>query len=68
MDCLGLEASLLRLGEHHHQQIAAEENVHLALRAGESFRAPRVLPRHTPPSTHSTARTTLELNAASIER
>jgi hypothetical protein len=37
----GLEASLLSLGDHHHQQIASEENVHLALRAGDTFRASR---------------------------
>lgn len=37
----GLEASLLSLGDHHHQQIASEENVHLALRAGDMFPASR---------------------------
>lgn len=61
----GLEASLLSLGDHHHQRIASEENVHLALRAGDTFRAPR-----SPAPTYANLRTarTLTDSTPSMER
>lgn len=58
----GLEASLLSLGDHHHQRIASEENVHLALRAGDTFRAQR-----SPAPTRTTARTLTD-STPSMER